>query len=166
MWGDEQPQPSPPGAAPTTRAGVPVAPRSPSDATHLTGGIARSAACLGPGLQVKGEISGNEDLYLEGKVEGSISLGGHRLTVGRNAQVSAEVVAREVIVYGQVSGDLRGHDRIEIKKDASVTGDVTTARILVEDGAYLKGKIETDRSGTPVGTDLNGLLSRSTPGSD
>jgi cytoskeletal protein CcmA (bactofilin family) len=120
----------------------------------------RTTAWLGSNLKVKGDIAGDEDLRVDGKVEGPISIGGHRLTVGPTADIKAEISAREIVVYGKVHGDLRARDRIEIKKDGSVTGDLTTARIVIEDGAIFKGHIEIDRSGTQVGTDLDGLLSR------
>jgi len=86
--------------------------------------------------------------------------------VGRSANITAEVVAREVIVYGKVNGDLCARDRIEIRKDGSVTGDLTTARIVIEDGAYFKGSVEIDRSNTEVGTDLDSLLARGPRKSD
>jgi len=109
---------------------------------------AGSGARLGPSLHVKGEITGNEDLHVDGSVEGLISLEDRKLTVGTSAKVNADVVAREIVVYGNVKGNLRAKDRIEIKKDGSVVGDLTTARIMIEDGAYFKGAIEIDREGT------------------
>jgi len=101
---------------------------------------------------MKGKISGNEDLHVDGTVEEPISLKCYRLTVGPSAKVIAEVVAREVVVYGKVYGNLRARDRIEIKKDGSVVGDLTTARILIEDGAYFKGNIEIERRKAPRGS--------------
>lgn len=106
---------------------------------------AGSTARLGASLHVKGEISGNEDLHVDGSVEGLIQLEDRKLTVGASAKLTADVVAREVVVYGSVKGNLRARDRIEIKKDGSVVGDLTTARIMIEDGAYFKGSIEIDR---------------------
>lgn len=105
----------------------------------------RGSARLGPGLQVHGEISGNEDLQVEGTVDGEIRLGERRLTIGASARVTADVDAREVVIYGNLKGNLKARDRIEIKKDGSVVGDLTTARIMIEDGAYFKGSIEIDR---------------------
>jgi cytoskeletal protein CcmA (bactofilin family) len=95
---------------------------------------------------VKGEISGNEDLLIDGTVEGLIQLDERKLTVGATAKVTADIIARDVVVYGSVKGNLRAKDRIEIKKDGSVNGDLTTARIMIEDGAYFKGSIEIDKS--------------------
>jgi cytoskeletal protein CcmA (bactofilin family) len=99
---------------------------------------------------VKGEISGGEYLQIDGRVEGSISLQSQRLTVGSTAQLKCEVVAREIVIHGKVEGNLRVGDRVEIKKDGSVVGDITTARISIEDGAHFKGRIDIDRADRPV----------------
>jgi cytoskeletal protein CcmA (bactofilin family) len=118
-----------------------------TDAMRPLGATAdRSTARLGSSLHVKGEISGNEDLLIDGTVEGLIQLDERKLTVGATAKVTADIIAREVVVYGSVKGNLRAKDRIEIKKDGSVNGDLTTARIMIEDGAYFKGSIEIDKS--------------------
>lgn len=118
-----------------------------TDAMRPLGATAdRATARLGSSLHVKGEISGNEDLLIDGSVEGLIQLDERKLTVGATAKVTADIIAREVVVYGTVKGNLRAKDRIEIKKDGSVNGDLTTARIMIEDGAYFKGSIEIDKS--------------------
>ena len=127
-----------------------------------------STARLGASLHVKGEISGNEDLHIDGSVEGLVQLEDRKLTVGASAKLTADVVAREVVVYGSVKGNLRARDRIEIKKDGSVVGDLTTARIMIEDGAYFKGSIEIDRtaSSSSTGADLDKpAYTRTTPAS-
>ena len=113
-----------------------------------------STARLGASLHVKGEISGNEDLHIDGTVEGLVQLEDRKLTVGASAKLTADVVAREVVVYGSVKGNLRARDRIEIKKDGSVVGDLTTARIMIEDGAYFKGSIEIDRTASGSEADI------------
>ena len=106
----------------------------------------RATARLGASLHVKGEITGSEDLLVDGSVEGLIQLDERKLTVGATAKLTADIIAREVVVYGSVKGNLRAKDRIEIKKDGSVNGDLTTARIMIEDGAYFKGSIEIDKT--------------------
>src|SRR5712664_4500563 len=106
----------------------------------------RVMARLGSSLHVKGEISGNEDLYMEGTVEGLVHLDEGKLTVGATAKLIADVIAGEVIVYGSVKGNVRGKAKIEIRKDGSVNGDLTTAQIIIEDGAYFKGSIEIEKS--------------------
>ena len=126
-----------------------------TDALRQSATSSSATARLGASLHVKGEITGHEDLLVDGSVEGLIQLEDRKLTVGSTAKVSADVVAREVVVYGNVKGNLRARDRIEIKKDGSVVGDLTTARIMIEDGAYFKGSIEIDKTGDAAGTDLD-----------
>jgi cytoskeletal protein CcmA (bactofilin family) len=120
---------------------------TPSEPIRPAPAAEHSGARLGSALHVQGEITGNEDLMIDGTVEGHVQLGDRRLTIGPTAKVTADVQAREVIVFGNVKGNLRARDRIEIKKDGSVVGDLTTARIMIEDGAYFKGSIEIDRGG-------------------
>ena len=118
-----------------------------TDALRPLGATAdRATARLGSSLHVKGEITGNEDLQIDGSVEGLVQLDERKLTVGSTSKVTADVIAREVVVYGNVKGNVRAKDRIEIKKDGSVIGDLTTSRIMIEDGAYFKGSIEIDRA--------------------
>jgi len=107
---------------------------------------------------VKGEISGNEDLRLDCKVEGMISIGGFRVTVGPEAHLKAEIIAREAVISGEVVGDIAAVDRIEIKKNASVVGDLQTGKIMVEEGAYFKGSVQIESGSKPIGTDLDTLL--------
>jgi cytoskeletal protein CcmA (bactofilin family) len=106
-------------------------------------------SCLAAGLEIHGEIRGNQDLLVEGKVDGVISLGNRRLTVGTKACVSAKIVAGEVVVHGQVDGDVRASERIVIKSEGSASGTLTSARILVEDGAYIKAEVQI-RSESPA----------------
>jgi cytoskeletal protein CcmA (bactofilin family) len=93
-------------------------------------------------MKVTGTITADEDLYIDGFVEGSLSAPGSRLTVGEMAYIDAETVAREVVVFGAVHGDVIASDRIEIKKRASVAGDLATAVIVIEEGAHFKGRIK------------------------
>ncbi len=106
----------------------------------------RATARLGLSLHLKGEISGNEDLHIDGTVEGAVQLGEGNLTVGAAANLTADIIAREVVVWGKVKGNVHAKGKIEIKRDGSVIGDLTTAQIIIEDGAYFKGSIEIDRS--------------------
>lgn len=146
MWNSRQSQNEPPAATP---APTPASQNSYNPSTNVSSRpsapTARNLACLGATIEIKGQISGDEDLQVDGKVTGPIQLGGQKLTVGRTGQLNSEISAREVVVYGKVTGNLRARDRVEIKKDGSVIGDITTARISVEDGAYFKGRIEIDR---------------------
>ena len=99
-------------------------------------------ATIGRTLVIKGELSGAEALYIDGRVEGKISLPDHRVTIGRNGSAQANITAREVVVMGKVNGNIDCSDRVDIRSEGSVTGDVSTVRISVEDGAVLKGGIE------------------------
>lgn len=124
---------------------VPGVPSSSPAAMRPSVPAARNVSCLGSTFTIKGEISGEEDLQIDGKVEGPVSLRNHRLTVGRGGQLNSQINAREVVVYGKAIGNIRVRDRVEIKKDGEVTGDIVTARLSIEDGAYFKGSIEIER---------------------
>jgi cytoskeletal protein CcmA (bactofilin family) len=104
-------------------------------------------ATIGKSLVVKGELSGSESLYIDGKVEGAINLPGNRVTVGRNGQVAANIVAREIVVLGKVRGNCQASDRVDIRSEGSLTGDVIAARISIEDGAFFKGGIDIRKPG-------------------
>ena len=133
--------------------------RDPSTAPSAPSSIGRATCYLGPGLHIKGEITGNEDLKLDSRVEGLVSIGGFRLTVGPSAHVVADIVAREAVISGEVTGDIRAFDRIEIKKSAAIVGDLSTGKIVIEEGAYFKGGIEIGTKNAQIGTDLDTLLS-------
>jgi len=106
----------------------------------------RTTGWLGASLRVQGEISGTEDLLIDGSVEGQIQLNDRKLTVGKTAKLTADINARDVVVYGYVKGNVHAKGRIEIKKDGYVVGNLTTAQIMIEEGADFKGTIEIDRS--------------------
>ncbi|HEV2487574.1 MAG TPA: polymer-forming cytoskeletal protein [Terracidiphilus sp.] len=129
------PTPEPSRPAPPAPAFETVPGRAPSPASG-------EQATIGKGLFIKGEISGSESLYIDGKVEGSINLPGNRVTVGRNGQVSASITAREIVVLGKVRGNMSATDRVDIRAEGSLSGDVAAARISIEDGAFFKGGID------------------------
>ena len=155
MWKPNQPgsnAPSPPEPMrPTTPAATTfeATPNRPGAA----GAAAASAlptgeqATIGKSLIVKGELSGSESLYIDGKVEGAINLPGNRVTIGRNGQVAANIVAREIVVLGKVRGNCQASDRVDIRSEGSLTGDVIAARISIEDGAFFKGGIDIRKPG-------------------
>jgi cytoskeletal protein CcmA (bactofilin family) len=155
--GTLEPAPAP-APAPMT-APVPVPTRNALESPRTHGSATRAPAWLGPGLKIKGQISGAEDLHVECNVEGPISLGDHRLTVGQHAHVNGEITASEVVIFGEVRGNLLAGERIEIKNHGSVVGDLTTSRISIEDGAHFKGSIEIARKAQPR-MDLDTLLAR------
>ena len=146
MWNKQQPQNEPPAVPPAAGPASSVTPFSvpSSSSSRSSGSPARGAARLGAGLVIKGHITGTEDLQIDGKVDGPISLNGHELTVGSTAQLNSEIHAGEVIVYGKVVGNLHARGRVDIKKDGSIVGDISSARISIEDGAHFKGRIEID----------------------
>src|SRR6266436_6969852 len=163
MWGNKKPE-TPQGPDPEpknvqTNQPPKSAPESWEGTTKMNKDVMRPAgatadratARLGSSRHVKGEISGNKDLYIDGTVEGLIQLDERKLTVGATAKLTADVIAGEVIVYGSVNGNVHGKGKIEIKKDGSVNGDLTTAQIIIEDGAYFKGSIEIEKSAEKEG---------------
>jgi cytoskeletal protein CcmA (bactofilin family) len=149
MWKPNQPgsqtPPTPEPARPQPPAGTPAfeASRTPGAAANATG----EQATIGKSLVVKGELSGSESLYVDGKVEGAINLPGNRVTVGRNGQVAANIMAREIVVLGKVRGNCQASDRVDIRSEGSLTGDVVAARISIEDGAFFKGGIDIRKPG-------------------
>ncbi len=146
MWTrkkEEEPAPrfahQPPTSAELSREGIPMS-TIPTRAYDSEPG--RNAASIGKSVVVKGQIYGREDLYVDGEVEGNIEVQEHRLTVGPNGKVQAAVKAREIVVLGTVHGNVEAGDKIDIRKDAKLVGDIKTARIVIEDGAYFKGSID------------------------
>jgi cytoskeletal protein CcmA (bactofilin family) len=105
-------------------------------------------AHIGKSVLVKGELSGSEDLYLDGEVEGSVDLRGHNLTIGPNGRVKAHTQARDVVIQGKVDGNVTA-DRVELKKSAIHVGNIVTQRIIIEDGAYFKGSVDIQREQKP-----------------
>ena len=151
MWKPaNQPQaPTRPGAPETERPAMTNTPQSAPEPVQTSAAAPRPVvtttadqATIGKSLVIKGEVTGSEALYIDGRVEGSINLAGNRVTVGRNGVVNASVTAREIVVLGKVKGNLTASDRVDIRSDGSLTGDVIAARISIEDGAYFKGGID------------------------
>jgi cytoskeletal protein CcmA (bactofilin family) len=104
-------------------------------------------AHIGKSVIIKGELSGSEDLYIDGQVEGSIELRNNSLTIGPNGQVKADVNAKGVTIQGKLEGNINASDRLELRKSAIIVGDISTQRITIEDGAYFKGKVNVQRDG-------------------
>ena len=107
------------------------------------------AASIGKSVTVKGQIFSREDLIVDGEIEGAIELNDHRLTVGPNGRVRAGIKAREIVVLGTIDGNVEALDKIDIRKDAKLVGDIKTARIIIEDGAYFKGSIDIVKNEQP-----------------
>ena len=141
MWKPSQPEPvSSPSAPPEPVRPAPAPPAV--ESANRAGASSAEQASISKGLFIKGEISGSESLFIDGKVEGSINLNGNRVTVGRNGQVAASITAREVVVLGKVRGNVTATDRVDIRAEGALTGDVAAARISIEDGAFFKGGID------------------------
>ncbi len=141
MWKPTQQGQSPsPTPTPEPSRPTPVAPtlETPRPAASSVG----EQASISKGLSIKGEITGTESLFIDGKVEGSISIPGNRVTVGKNGNVTASISAREIVVLGKLKGNVNATDRVDIRAEGALTGDVAAARISIEDGAFFKGGID------------------------
>ena len=112
-------------------------------------------ATIGRSVVIKGEVSGAESLYIDGRIEGTVSFGDHRVTVGRNGVVAANITAREVVIMGKVTGNIECSDRVDIRSEGSLTGDIVSQRISIEDGAMLKGAVQV--KSTEIKADLKAL---------
>ncbi len=111
-----------------------------------TGGFRSDIAHIGKSVVIKGELSGSEDLFFDGEVEGTIQLSGNSLTVGPNGRIRANINAREVVILGKVNGNVQATERFELRQTGQLNGDVTTARIVIEDGAFFKGSVEIQKA--------------------
>jgi len=147
MWNRKKPeeefQPKPSAAPPSSSAlakeGIPM---STLPGRNYEPEFSRSSATIGKSVVVKGQILSREDLVVDGEVEGTVELQENRLTVGPNGKLMASVKAREIVVLGTVHGNVEASEKIEIRKDAKLVGDIKTMRIVIEDGAYFKGSID------------------------
>ncbi|HET9696406.1 MAG TPA: polymer-forming cytoskeletal protein [Terriglobales bacterium] len=147
------PEPQRPTPTPTTtNMNEPTPVTAPRNATLNTA----DQATIGKSLVIKGEVTGSESLYIDGRVEGSITLPGNRVTVGRNGVVNANISAREIVVLGKVRGNLTASDRVDIRTEGSLTGDVVAQRISIEDGAFFKGGIDIRKPGQTQPNSKNG----------
>lgn len=128
------PEPMPQPTAPAVEPAAPYVPAPPAKAK-------------GSSLVIKGELSGSEDLAIEGRVEGKVSLPEHVLTIGLGAHVSAEIVARVVIVHGAITGNITAFERVEIKATGRMNGDLVSPKVQMSDGATFSGRLETRNPG-------------------
>jgi len=132
-----QPAPAPVAAA-TAPAVTPTLKETPKPADGQRADVGH----IGKSVVIRGELTGNEDLYLDGEVEGNINLRDHKLVIGPNGKIKASITARDVVVHGRVEGNVSASERVELKRACSLTGDVNTQRIVIEDGAFFKGAID------------------------
>jgi len=144
-----KPASAPPTPSVLAKEGIPMStlPSRTASESHVE--THRGQAVLGKSVIVKGQIFSREDLTIDGEVEGTVELQEHRLTVGPNGKVTASVKAREIVVLGTIHGNVETTDKIDIRKEAKLVGDIRTARIVIEDGAYFKGNIDIVRAEAP-----------------
>ena len=148
MWNRETSKPTVPSAPPLAAAQEPAPQPEPVAAAPIvTGPPAAPAKARGSSLVIKGELSGAEDLAIEGKVEGKISLPEHVLTIGLGARVSAEVTARVVILHGSMTGNITAFERVELKATGRMNGDLVSPKVQMSDGATFTGRLETRNPG-------------------
>ena len=149
MWNKrkEEEYPPKPAAAPAPAASQAKenTPMSSNPTPSHPASESRGPAIIGKSVMIKGQIFSREDLTIDGEIDGSVELHEHRLTVGPNGKLQAGVKAREVVVLGTIHGNVEASDKIDIRKDAKLVGDIKTARIVIEDGAYFKGSIDIAR---------------------
>jgi len=107
---------------------------------------AEGSTVIGKSVVIRGELSGNEDLYIDGDVEGTVTLPESRLTIGPNAQVKADLSAREVVVFGHLTGNVKATGRVELRQSALVKGDILAGRLSIEESAVLTGRVELKAS--------------------
>ena len=109
-----------------------------------------NAAAIGKSVEIRGEVKGSEDLVIEGRVEGTITISDSRLTVGANANVHANVSARDVVILGTLHGNVLATGRVDLRKTGNLTGDITAARLSIEENAIFSGKVDLTQSAAPV----------------
>src|SRR5665213_870273 len=156
MWNrrkEEEPAPKPTSVPPTVsqpvKEGIPMSTQPARPIETRPEPVRGGTAVLGKSVVLKGQIYGREDVTIDGEVEGTVELQEHRLTIGPNGKVVATIKAREIVVLGTVHGNIETREKIDIRKDAKVIGDIRTARIVIEDGAYFKGSIDIVRAEAP-----------------
>jgi cytoskeletal protein CcmA (bactofilin family) len=134
-----QPTAAPQPSAPATAAGTPAL--RPDTGRHMEKDIVN----IGKSVVIKGELNGSEDLTIEGHVEGTIQLRDHVLTIGPNGRIKAQVFAKSVIVLGEVTGNVTASDKVDIRDNGSVDGDIISPRVAIAEGAHFRGSVDMQR---------------------
>lgn len=145
MWKsrpDEKPASAPPSQPSLTSSPVAATSAVPAKENIKPDPFRADVAHIGKSVLIKGHLSGSEDLYVDGEVEGTIELREHSLVIGPNGRIRANIVARELVLHGKVEGNVQAGERVELKKSSTLMGDVSTLRIVIEDGAFFKGAID------------------------
>jgi cytoskeletal protein CcmA (bactofilin family) len=134
-------------AAPQPSTPPPAVSGPRSDATHL---LEKDIVNIGKSVVIKGELNGSEDLTIEGHVEGTIQLREHVLTIGPNGKIKAQVFAKSVIVLGEVTGNVTASEKVDIRDNGSVDGDIISPRVAIAEGAHFRGSVDMQRKGQPA----------------
>src|SRR5271168_1190396 len=165
MWKKEDGKPQGVPEISTAPAGAPSTPvpiSSPiREMTKEVPVSSKASACISQGIKIRGEVTGSEDLFVDGQVDGKLNLTNGSLTVGPNGHVKADVTAREVVVRGRIDGKVSGRDRVQLWSTGQVTGEVQTARLAIEDGAMLRGKVEAGKQPAVAAAKAAGAASES-----
>jgi cytoskeletal protein CcmA (bactofilin family) len=146
-----------PGVAPAaqqpghTAPAAEAAPTRPATAGDAQRGLEKTPVNIGKSVVIKGELTGSEDLTIEGQVEGKIELRQNVLTIGANARIKAQVFAKSVIILGEVTGNVAASEKVDIRDNGSVDGDIAAPRVAIAEGAHFRGSIDMQRSGAPGG---------------
>ncbi len=135
------------GAAPQPPAVAPATPVARPEASHL---MEKDIVNIGKSVVIKGELNGSEDLTIEGQVEGTIQLRDHVLTIGPNGRIKAQVFAKAVIVLGEVTGNVTASEKVDIRDNGSVDGDIIAPRVAIAEGAHFRGSVDMQRKGSPA----------------
>jgi cytoskeletal protein CcmA (bactofilin family) len=159
MWKrDEAAKPAGPaatGPAPTPPA-QPTAAEPARTQTHDPQRLERTSVNIGKSVVIKGELNGSEDLTIEGQVEGKIELRQNVLTIGPNGKIKAQVFAKSVIVLGEVTGNVTATEKVDIRDNGSVDGDIASPRVAIAEGAHFRGSIDMQRTGAKPGEGKGG----------
>lgn len=139
-------QPVPPPVA----AATPSIPTQPKETPKVSEPHRADVGHIGKSVQIKGELTGSEDLYLDGSIEGTVDLRDHSLIIGPNGKIKASITARDLVVHGRVEGSVTATGRVELRKSCTLIGDVSTQRIVIEDGAFFKGAIDIKEKSQPA----------------
>ena len=135
-------QPASPLAAAPNTPSLPAAPAPNRETPKVSEPHRGDVGHIGKSVQIRGELTGSEDLYLDGEIEGTVDLRDHALIIGPNGKIKASITARDLVVHGKVEGNINASGRVELRKSCTLIGDVSTQRIVIEDGAFFKGAID------------------------
>ena len=147
------PTPVPPASSAPAVAAPPAAPpetvRTPNTASEPARGMEKAAVNIGKSVVIKGELNGSEDLTIEGHVEGKIELRQNVLTIGPNGRIKAQIFDKSVVVLGEVTGNVTASEKVDIRDNGSVDGDIAAPRVAIAEGAHFRGSIDMQKAGAP-----------------